>query len=161
MKFNEWLATQREYQADTFGVDYPAMETDPERLTGYVTTNLWAAVHEIVEAGAETPWKPWATVDKGEVWRANREKFVGEVVDVLFFLGNALTAVNCTDEELATAYGAKMAVNRQRQAAGYDGKNKCASCGRALDEPGSDGSSVIDRGNGVRFCDVTCEENHV
>ena len=144
--FLDWLARQRTYQAETYGVDYHAMESDAERLTEYVTMTLHATVHELVEAGQETPWKPWATVDKAEYWRDHRDKFVGEMVDVLFFVGNALAAVNCTDEELTERYESKMAINHQRQAVGYDGQNKCVECGRAFDDAGvfncADGNKV-------------------
>lgn len=136
MRFDEWLREQRVYQTETFNIDYEAMRRDPDKLTEYVTMNLYAAIHEIVEAGQETPWKPWATVDKDKVWLENREKFVGEIVDVLFFLSNALVAVSCGDTELRDRYTGKMEVNRQRQKVGYDGTNKCVRCGRAFDDDG-------------------------
>lgn len=137
MRFDEWLHTQRAYQVETFKVDYPHMQRDVDNRTAYVTMNLNAAFLELGEAQQETPWKPWAkTQDRQATWDKNRDKFVGELVDVLFFIGNALTAVGCTDEELAVRYQQKMDVNIQRQRAGYDGTNKCANCGRAFDDAG-------------------------
>lgn len=134
MAFVNWIGEQERYQTETFKVDFKSMKKDPAKLTDYVTYNLFAAVHEIVEAGQETPWKPWANVDKAEFWESHREKFIGEIVDVMFFIANSLVAVGCTDQELNEAYYRKMAINRQRQAAGYDGKNKCGECGRAFDD---------------------------
>lgn len=137
MRFDEWLHAQRLYQAQTFGVDYAELVKDVDKRTDYVTMNLNAAFLEVAEAQQEVPWKPWArTEDRVATWAVNRDKFVGEIVDVLMFLGNALTAVGCSDEELAVKYAQKMEVNRQRQAAGYDNRNKCDGCGRAFDDKG-------------------------
>lgn len=137
MKFDDWLHTQRAYQTATYGVSYPEMRENVDKRTDYVTMNLNAAFLELAEAQQETPWKPWAkTADRDEQWADNRDKFVGELVDVLFFIGNALTAVDCTDEELAIKYQHKMNVNIQRQRVGYDGTNKCEGCGRAFDDAG-------------------------
>lgn len=135
MNFDNWLKTQRAYQATTYKVDYPHMKRDVDNRTAYVTMNLNAAFLELAEAQQETPWKPWATAEnRTEKWQQNRGKFVGELVDVLFFVANALVAVDCTDEELAVRYAQKMEINRQRQAVGYDGSNKCYICGRAFDD---------------------------
>lgn len=137
MQFNTWLADQQAYQTKTFKISYPRMKTDVDVRTDYVTMNLNAAFLELGEAQQETPWKPWATAeDRTTKWAKNRDKFVGELVDVLFFVANALTAVECTDEELQAAYNHKIEVNQQRQAAGYDGSNKCSDCGRAFDDAG-------------------------
>jgi hypothetical protein len=149
-----WLEEQAAYQAETFGVNYAAMASDPEELTRYVTMNLNAAFLELAEAQQETPWKPWATVDKGRVWAENRDRFVGELVDVLFFVANALCAVDCADEELAKRYAQKMGVNRRRQADGYDGMSaKCPRCNRALDEPGA---LPIAGTDGTAYCSTLC-----
>lgn len=160
MRFDEWLRTQRAYQAETYGVDYDAMRQDAEKRTAYITTQLYALIHEVVEAGQETPWKPWATVDKDAFWQQSRKAFVGEMVDVLFFVGNALAAVDCTDEELASRYGQKMDVNKQRQVAGYDGTNKCTECGRAFDDTHVADGIMIQWDTGQRFCSATCEDRH-
>ena len=135
MNFDTWLKTQRDYQAATYKVDYPHMKRDVDNRTAYVTMNLNAAFLELAEAQQETPWKPWATAEnRTEKWKQNRGKFIGELVDVLFFVANALVAVDCTDEELAVRYEQKMEINRQRQAAGYANDNKCRVCGRAFDD---------------------------
>lgn len=137
MEFNKWLAQQREYQRTTFGVDFAEMDNDVDALTAYVTMNLNAAFLELAETQQEVPWKPWAkTEDRAKVWATGRAKVIGELVDVLMFIGNTLAAINCTDAELAQRYDEKLNINRQRQAAGYDNKNKCSGCGRAFDDKG-------------------------
>lgn len=137
MQFDKWLEGQRTYQAETFSVDYGHMASDVNELTAYVTMNLNAAFLELAETQQEVPWKPWAKTEKrAEVWETGRDKVVGELVDVLMFVGNVLAAVGCSDEELNQRYEEKLAVNRQRQAAGYDNKNKCKGCGRAFDDRG-------------------------
>lgn len=154
----DWLRDQREYQSDVYGVAYEVFGLDKNARTDYVSMNLTAAMIEIGEAYQEVPWKPWAKVNKEEVWKEKRGKFIGEIVDVLFFLANSLTAVNCTDEELAKAYQAKMGVNQKRQAEGYDGvSTKCTQCGAALDEPGMDINTAIKNSNGQLFCSTKCE----
>lgn len=137
MEFQNWLREQRAYQSETFKVNYVEMINDVDKLTEYVTMNLNAAFLELAETQQEVPWKPWAkTEDRVKVWATGRDKVIGELVDVLMFVGNVLTAVDCTDSELAQRYEAKMAVNRQRQAVGYDNSNKCNGCGRAFDDHG-------------------------
>lgn len=155
MEFNQWLAQQREYQRTTFGVDFAEMDNDVDALTAYVTMNLNAAFLELAETQQEVPWKPWAkTEDRAKVWATGRDKVIGELVDVLMFVGNTLAAINCTDAELAQRYEQKMAVNRQRQAAGYDNRNKCGGCGRAFDDHGVKVVGVLD-GNG--YCEKCWE----
>jgi len=135
VNFSTWLEKQRDYQATTYKVDYANLAKDVDAKTDYVTMNLNAAFLELAEAQQETPWKPWATAEnRVEKWEQNRGKFIGELVDVLFFISNALVAVGCTDEELATRYEQKMEINRQRQAVGYANDNKCRICGRAFDD---------------------------
>jgi len=153
-----WLRDQREYQSTVYDVAYEVFGLDKDARTDYVSMNLTAAMIELGEAYQEVPWKPWAKVNKEEVWKEKREKFIGEIVDTLFFLSNALTAVGCTDEELARAYAAKMGVNKKRQADGYDGiSTKCTHCGAALDEPGMDVNAAIKNSSGQLFCSTRCE----
>lgn len=137
MQFNEWLASQRQYQQETFGVNYTSMANDVDELTAYVTMNLNAAFLELAETQQEVPWKPWAkTEDRAKKWETGRDKVIGELVDVLMFVGNVLTAVDCSDTELAQRYEQKLNINRQRQAVGYANDNKCGGCGRAFDDHG-------------------------
>jgi|SRR5579859_173657 len=153
-----WLTDQKQYQKETYGVDYPHMARDAENRTAYVSMNLTAAIIELGEAYQEVPWKPWAKVDKDAVWTENRHKFIGEIVDTLFFLANALTAVGCDDQELAMMYQAKMGVNKKRQEDGYDGiSTKCAFCKAALDEPKANKLQQTQDAKGRRFCSSNCE----
>lgn len=155
VNFNEWLCTQRRYQAETFGVNYDEMRLDVDKLTEYVTMNLNAAFLELAETQQEVPWKPWAKSEKrAKVWKTGRDKVVGELVDVLMFVGNVLTAVGCSDEELAVRYGQKMDVNRQRQAVGYDNANKCDGCGRAFDDKGV---TLLGYRNAAPYCEKCWE----
>ena len=129
-----WLASSRELQERYFGRDYNALRTDPILLADTIMMNHTAAVVELGEAMNEVGWKPWAT-PRGWV---NREAFIGELIDVMHFIANLLTAVDCTDEEYEAYYQDKQAVNRARMTSGnYDGiKGKCPHCHRAWDDPG-------------------------
>lgn len=150
MDLSRLMRVQKAYQLRAFGIDWDALRTDPDELTGYVTTMLNAAFLEVAEVQQEVPWKPWAKVDRAAVWASNRDKVVAECVDVVFFIANVLGAAGCTDAELAERYAAKMRVNERRQATGYDGvTDKCGQCGRALDEPGATSFTVY---RGKRFC---------
>lgn len=151
-----WLDDQRAYQEQAYGVDFAEMRRKNETVD-YVATMLTAAQIEIAEAFQEVPWKPWAQLtagQRGEILAQRESKVIGELVDVLFFVANALVAVGCTDERLHEAYAAKMAVNVSRQETGYDGvSDKCPVCGRALDEPGA---TPFKAENGVTYCDRPC-----
>jgi dUTPase len=116
--FTDWLKTTRELQALSYGVD-PHTLTGVERAD-YITWNLTAMVCEMGEMMAEFPgWKTWVT-RRGAV--LNRDEFIDEMVDVLHFAGNILSAVGCTDEELTERYMKKVAINRVRMQSGtYDG----------------------------------------
>lgn len=157
---DEWLSTTYGYQSKHFGIDYRRMNGDIDYRIDYLKTNLMAAMVELGEASNEIPWKPWAASSEEErerLFADGRDRFVGELVDVLFFVANALTAANVTDGELVTRYAAKKAVNEGRQASGsYDGMTtgKCErdGCSRATDEPGLE---YVTTGIG-RFCSLTC-----
>jgi hypothetical protein len=168
VNFDNWLLDQRRYQQETFKVDYPGMASDAGARTDYVSMNMTAAMIEMGEAFQEVPWKPWATINKAESWKRTRAAFIGEIVDVMFFLANALTAVGCTDEELAVRYSQKMTINERRQATAYDGNDKCTNCGRAFDDLaeiakndfGANGWTKIQWGTGEKFCCSACESSH-
>lgn len=150
---NEWISQTYGYQSGHFGVDYHRMRTDIDYRIDYLTTNLFAATIEIGEAANEVPWKPWAKGDKQAIYEAKRDKFVGEMVDVLFFIANALSAAGVTDAELETKYLAKMGVNQARQRQNYDGvSTKCERCNGATDEPGHEPFKVA----GHLFCSPEC-----
>lgn len=135
---NDWLKIQKEYQQETYGTDIDSMATDVEARTTYTTWNILAAHAELSEALEETPWKPWSSRDKKEMWHKNRDSFVSELVDVAFFLANAAIAAGVSDEEWNEKYQAKMEVNRKRQRTGYDANaTKCPNCRRELDKKGA------------------------
>ena len=134
----QWLSHHKQFQEGTYGTIFADFESDYAARTEFVSWNLRAAIHELVEAGDETPWKPWSSRDPEEMWKANRDNYAGEIIDVLFFLANAALAVGMTDEEIEQRYKAKAAVNTQRQESGYDAHStKCPHCTRELDKPGA------------------------
>lgn len=111
------------------GYDFARMTT-AERVD-YVRWNAQAAGAELYEALAETSWKPWAA---GEAW-LDRDRYLGELTDVLCFLLNMYLAVGATVAEVDERHAAKSVVNHRRLAEGYTGRDKCPGCGRAPDEP--------------------------
>lgn len=127
--FEGWIEEQGKYQRESFGRDLSAMDMD--ELLAYLDEMLKAASIEILsEAFAEFSWKSWA---KSQF--LNRDALVSEIVDALFFLANALSALHVTGPELSAKYRSKMNLNTARQIAGYDGVDgKCSKCRRALDD---------------------------
>lgn len=151
-----WLERQKQYQEETYGVDYAEMwETD--KVVEYVSTMLTAAQIEVAEAYQEVPWKPWANLtpqQRTERLMENAGKVTGELVDVMFFIANVLVALGISDQAFEAAYLAKMGVNKVRQLEGYDGiSTKCAKCSRALDEPGA--APPIHQ-DGKKYCGFIC-----
>lgn len=112
---------------------------NPQTLTGdrmadFMRWNAWACEDEIHEAMAEVDWKPWT---KNPVRTINEEAFLKEMVDAFhFFMNLLLCALPDSPEVIADkftrAYLTKNAINAQRQAEGYTGKNKCPGCHRDL-----------------------------
>lgn len=159
---DEWLAKTYGYQSTHFKIDYQRMKTDVEYRMAYVQMNLFAAMLELGEAADEVPWKPWAAStpeQREQLFQDGRDRYVGELVDVLFFIANALTAAGVTDAELRSKYELKGRINKNRQASGtYDGhQTKCTNdgCGRALDDPGI---AVVVNQHGA-FCSMDCLMN--
>lgn len=127
--FGEWLEEQYVYQRQAYGNDLHKLSED-DRLA-YLDEMCKAAMLEIGEAFNEFSWKSWAS----RQFR-NKDALTGELVDVLFFVANALVANGVTSEELAAKYRGKMQINTKRQVDGYDGvSGKCPECRRALDDP--------------------------
>jgi dimeric dUTPase (all-alpha-NTP-PPase superfamily) len=113
-----WLTSTLDLQTVTYGYDYASMDT--EALAEYLTWNKFAADQELAEAAVEWSWAPWAS-DKPFV---NRERVRNELIDVLHFVGNMLTALGVTDAELAEAYARKQQINRDRVASKSYSKQK-------------------------------------
>jgi len=153
---DNWIERQRSYQEGTYGFDYRRMWLDGS-IVPYVASMLTAAQIEIAEAFQEVPWKPWTQLtdeQRTERLSENLMKVGGELVDVLFFVGNIFAGLGISDEQLREMYAAKMGVNKQRQVDGYDGiSTKCARCKRALDEPNA--APAVER-NGARYCGFIC-----
>lgn len=123
-RLEETLKLQRE----AYGIDPPSLVG--KEFAEYVRWNIVAIISELSEFLDETKWKTWTT----EQGRFNDYAAIGELIDAEHFINNLLVALKCTDEEHDFRYQEKMKVNRQRQATGYDGTNKCKACGRALDD---------------------------
>jgi len=123
-----WLNSTNELQREVYEFD-PTTAT-PEQIADYITWNCWALTVELAEFSQEVGWKPWAN-PRGWV---ERERALGELVDVGHFLANILNALQVTDDQWEAAYRTKQLLNRKRQEDGYDGRNKCEGCRRALDE---------------------------
>jgi hypothetical protein len=140
--FSQWLIETRRLQEDAYGFDFDHFDSGDGapvdkviNLVEYIDMNFMAAMHELCELHDETSWKPWQ-MDKPYVHRA---KALKETVDVLHFIGNMLSALGVSDEELNKVYVEKMAVNRERMLgdAGYyvlEPGVKCRECRRALDD---------------------------
>lgn len=109
---------------------------DPILRMSYIKTYTLATVAELMEALDETPWKTWSV--SGEI---NTEQFFAELRDVWQFITDLMILAypHDTDTQLAqrfqVALEAKWPVNVNRAENGYDGRNKCPGCGRALDDP--------------------------
>ena len=108
-----WLESTKDLQETAFGYDYGILE-DTAARAGYLDWNVTAAGQELAEIREEFSWKPWAT-DQPFV---NRDRVRDEVIDVMHFLGNILTAIGVDDAELEEHYKAKQDRNRARMASG-------------------------------------------
>lgn len=127
-QLNELFNLQLELQTTAYGHDFKTMTTQ-ERIE-FIKWNALGVQSEVIEAIAETSWKPWATGNY-----VDRDPYVGELIDTLKFLLNLMLVVEVTPQEVMQRFRGKTVVNYNRQAVGYTGREKCG-CGRALDEPG-------------------------
>lgn len=127
MTLQEAFDRQFDLETRVYGHPLPTMRLS-ERVA-FITVNTIAATDEAHEALNETSWKPWAEGD----W-INEEAFKSELVDEFHFFMNRCLVVEMTAEELLQRYFAKADKNERRQLEGYDGKNKCYKCKRALDD---------------------------
>lgn len=114
--FGNWLSKTAELQRESYGYD-PCIDTEFDTWIEYVRNQTLAAFVELGEFLQELVWKPWAKTKR--LPNINeREKAIGEIVDVLHFVANALYALNVSDDELNELYEGKMTVNRKRMASG-------------------------------------------
>ena len=117
----KWLKSTHALQREVYGFDWIALGHDTDSITESLRDNCFAAAVELLgEVPREFSWKYWAH-DKPFV---NRDRLIGELVDVGHFIANMLVAVGCTDEEWEAAYQEKQRVNRQRQLDGYSAKKE-------------------------------------
>jgi hypothetical protein len=151
VNFTSWLNSTLDLQRTAFDIDPPYLEGD-ER-TEYVRWNTLAAIDELMEALHEISWKPWQTADY-----FNREAFVGELIDVMHFIGNMLVTAGVTGEELSQRYHSKQQRNRYRQEVGYDGvEGKCPTCRRSFDDIlEHDHTHMFFTMDGIKYCGLTC-----
>lgn len=75
---------------------------------------------ELAETSREFSWKSWAR----DLPFFRRDHVLHELVDVVHFVANMLTAMGVTDDEWERAYRDKQLVNRQRQLDGYTVRDK-------------------------------------
>jgi len=101
-------------QRQVFDID--VQELEGEEFAAYVRDNVLAATVELGEFIQELPWKPWKD-GQGRPAGLSREAAVYELVDVLKFWLNLVTALRISSDELEHAFGAKHEINAQRQAA--------------------------------------------
>ena len=127
MTFEEMLEAQRQLQIKAYGKDPAELQGD-ERIQ-FIKDMTLALTDELHEALAETNWKPWA---KGN--DVTEDAFQGELVDAFHFFMNLMLVGHMSAEDMAVKYASKRQKNIKRQEDGYDGKNKCPGCGRALDD---------------------------
>ena len=114
--FGTWLEQTRELQRESYGYD-PQDGSDELRWLNYVREQTLAAFVELGEFIQNLAWKPWAKNPRLPD-QEEREEAIVEMVDLLHFVANNLTALGVTDEELSLTYGKKMSVNRNRMAGG-------------------------------------------
>jgi dimeric dUTPase (all-alpha-NTP-PPase superfamily) len=113
--------------------DFPSENID--RLKDQIRTVALALIVEVAESLQEAPWKPWAVSVGTSPF--NKPAYTAELVDVWHFFINLCLLGNVTADDIYAGYMRKQRINRQRQLEGYsDRKDKCAGCGRDVNEPG-------------------------
>lgn len=111
------LAEQLGLQREAYGQNPPSLQG--EDLAEYLRDNVLALEDEAHELLREAPgWKPWS---RRECSIPNRERYAGEVADLLHFVANLALVIGMDDEELEARYLEKNALNAQRQEEGYRG----------------------------------------
>lgn len=156
--FGQWIEKTKYLQEEFYGHKFE--DFTHQELVEWIRINVLAAEDELHEALGEVSWKPWASAQF-----FNREAYLGEIVDVLHFIGNLVAGAGITDEELNTAYLEKMERNRQRQREGYTGVAKCVKCKRAVDDIIAHGGSVTEypalpKGTTAYVCDNCDVKDH-
>jgi dUTPase len=109
-----WLQSTAELQEQTYGYPVQEFPGHPAQAAKYLQWNTFAIYNELAELAYEFSWKPWAT--DGDF--VNSERIVAEVVDIMHFLGNILTAVGIDDKDFWYQYRMKQRTNRIRAESG-------------------------------------------
>jgi hypothetical protein len=119
----------------------PPVGRDVTKLKGaefadYVRVNVLALEDELHEAMQEVVWKPWSHAEPGFI---DRDRYLDELIDAWHFFMNLVLVAKKDDQrlgdlvnEFTERYFAKHDRNRQRQAEGYTGLDKCPNCKREL-----------------------------
>lgn len=143
--FGQWIEKTKYLQEEFYGQKFE--DFTHEQLVEWVRINILAAEDELHEALGEISWKPWASSQF-----FNRDAYLGEIVDVLHFVGNLLAGAGVSDVELNAAYLEKMERNRARQRAGYTGIDKCRRCKRAVDDIIAHGGDMVQGDESGQLC---------
>lgn len=145
MRFDEsgtlqrMLDAQLELQAVMPPLPSRATSDDPQTSCEFIKDNVLGAESELHELLDETGWKPWTTS-----WHINVDAARSEWIDVWHFMMNIANKLGMTEDMIVRMYYEKHAVNRQRQADGYDGvTSKCPACHRDLAESRKFGSPCL------------------
>lgn len=102
-------------------------EMDDQQRSDTIKEDVLAATDELHEALAKVGWKSWAT-ERGIL---DRDAYLREIVDALFFLMNLMNAADPAPGEIDALYSEKWSRNWQRYATGTYSmiEGKCPGCG--------------------------------
>jgi hypothetical protein len=101
MSSGDWLSTTRNHQAEVHGVDHLELACNADKLTEYVSRKLNVAAQAVEHARVAVPQESWSEEAQRKLWEEDRGIFVDDMVHALACLGAILTAVGCTEKEMA------------------------------------------------------------
>jgi hypothetical protein len=111
VEFNDWLITQRMHQETQHDVDHRELACDPYQMSRYVLTQMHSALDTMETARMNVPSHGMHEETQRKAWEDNRSSFVDNIVTMLGCVGSMLTAVGCTDKELARRYTDKLGMD--------------------------------------------------
>lgn len=100
MQFGTWLRDARAREKDK-GVDHRELACYANKLTPYVQDCMARALQGMEELYAQLPPAVAPEEKQRKQWEDGRTAFVARMRESLDLIGAALTAVGCTEEELA------------------------------------------------------------
>lgn len=100
MTHGTWLRTVRSREKSA-GVDHRQFACYASTLTPHVRDHLARAAQGIEKLYGQLPAATVSEADQREHWTEGREAYIDSIRDVLGHLAAALTAVGCTDKQLA------------------------------------------------------------